>query len=145
MITFFAIFFAVLSTVFSTIGVKSVMTFCFVLSKGTTILFFKVSLSLKLKTYLQNEYNNAVSLDWNAVEVTGIPAEGIITDTIYFEKTGGGNYGGLGELEITAQRLTQDYPISYYEAADGHKITTDEEAVQGIFAGKEEEYACKEN
>lgn len=53
-------------------------------------------------TPIGDEYSNAVGVNWNAVSVTGIPAEGIVTDTIYFEKTGGGNYGGLGELKIEA-------------------------------------------
>lgn len=41
--------------------------------------------------------------DWYATTVSGIPAEGVITDTIYFSRTGSG-YSGIGELVITAQR-----------------------------------------
>lgn len=42
--------------------------------------------------------------NWYATEITGIPQDGILTDTIYFNKTGGGTYAGIGELEITATK-----------------------------------------
>lgn len=58
--------------------------------------------SSDMTTPIGDTYTNASSINWNAVEVSGIPEEGIVTDTIYFQKTGGGNYGGLGELVITA-------------------------------------------
>ena len=45
------------------------------------------------------------STAWEKTEIQNIPTEGILTDTIYFQKTGGGNFSGIGELEITAQRL----------------------------------------
>lgn len=57
-------------------------------------------------TPIGNEYNNTTSTNNNPVSVTGIPTEGIITDTIYFEKTGGANYGGFGELQIEATLAT---------------------------------------
>ena len=66
-------------------------------------------------TPIGDEYSNAVGVNWNAVSVTGIPAEGIVTDTIYFEKTGGGNHGGFGELKIEAT-----YPTPFYKNANGH-------------------------
>lgn len=70
-----------------------------------------------------NEYSNADGApNWTEVDVTGIPAEGIITDTLVFEKTGGGNYGGFGELEITATRILRDGTLTLYEATDGHII-----------------------
>ncbi|MBR1776326.1 hypothetical protein IJ750_04560 [bacterium] len=58
--------------------------------------------SSDMTTPIGDTYTNASGINWNAVEVSGIPEEGIVTDTIYFQKTGGGNYGGLGELVITA-------------------------------------------
>ena len=58
--------------------------------------------SSDMTTPIGDTYTNASGKNWNAVEVSGIPEEGIVTDTIYFQKTGGGNYGGLGELVITA-------------------------------------------
>ena len=77
-------------------------------------------------------YTNNISTNWNAVAVSGIPSEGIITDTIYFEKTGGGSYGGLGELEITAERVVES---PFYEAPDGHRIVlADQESeIQSIY------------
>lgn len=85
-------------------------------------------------TPIGDEYNNATSTNWSEVEVTGIPSEGIVTDTIYFEKTSA-TYGGFGELEITARRVTSDHPITYYEAEDGHKIVLPDQAsiVQDIY------------
>lgn len=71
-------------------------------------------------TPIGNTYNNAVSTNWNAVSVTGIPTEGIITDTIYFEKTGGGNYGGLGELVIEAEKVVMENPFTVYKNSNGH-------------------------
>lgn len=45
-----------------------------------------------------------------STQISGIPQTGIVTDTIYFEKTGGSTYGGIGELNITAdQCLTEWY------------------------------------
>lgn len=74
-------------------------------------------------TPIGDEYSNAGgAASWTEVDVTGIPAEGIITDTIFFEKTGGGNYGGFGELEITATRILRDGTLTLYEATDGHVI-----------------------
>lgn len=58
--------------------------------------------SSDMTTPIGDTYTNASGINWNAVEVSGIPEEGIVTDTIYFQKTGGGSYGGLGELVITA-------------------------------------------
>ena len=67
-------------------------------------------------TPIGDEYNNAIGINWNAVSVTGISAEGVITDTIYFEKTGGGGWGGFGELKIEAT-----YP--YFKInTNGHKF-----------------------
>ena len=66
-------------------------------------------------TPIGDEYNNAVGVNWNSVSVTGIPEEGIITDTIYFEKTGGSTYGGLGELKIEAT-----YTTPLYKHSNGH-------------------------
>lgn len=84
-------------------------------------------------TPIGDEYINATSTNWNAVDVTGIPSEGIITDTIYFEKTSA-TYGGFGELEITAKRVVGDV-VSVYQAEDGHKIVLpdQESAVQTIY------------
>lgn len=48
--------------------------------------------------------NNAGS-----VTITNIPEEGVITDTIYLQKTAGNKYAGLGELEVTAKKLVQTY------------------------------------
>lgn len=39
-----------------------------------------------------------------SVPILNIPEEGIVTDTIYFEKTGGHVNSGIGELEITATK-----------------------------------------
>ena len=77
-----------------------------------------------------DEYSNAVGVNWNAVSVTGIPAEGIITDTIYFEKTGGGAYGGLGELKIEAT-----YTTPLYKNANGHIFynIADKDSIDEIF------------
>ena len=41
--------------------------------------------------------------DWYKTVISGIPSEGIVTDTIYFSGVGGG-YAGIGELVITAQK-----------------------------------------
>jgi hypothetical protein len=43
--------------------------------------------------------NNAGS-----VTITNIPEEGVLTNTIYLQKTAGNKYGGLGELEIMAEK-----------------------------------------
>jgi hypothetical protein len=51
-----------------------------------------------------DEYNETRSTNWSMKEIENIPQSGIITDTLYFQKTGGGNYGGLGEVEITATK-----------------------------------------
>lgn len=42
--------------------------------------------------------NNAV-----VTAIANIPTEGVLTDTIYFERTAGGTYSGIGELTINAQ------------------------------------------
>ena len=39
---------------------------------------------------------------WYCTTIANIPAGGIITDTLYFNKTGGNTYAGIGELEIIA-------------------------------------------
>jgi len=46
-------------------------------------------------------------------QIIGIPAEGIITDTIYFEKTGGRTYAGIGELDITAKYAVESTADDY--------------------------------
>ena len=57
-------------------------------------------------------------------ELTTIPEEGIVTDKIYFYKTGN-TYSGIGELEITAQELVMTGGDSYdfvkYQMTD-HEI-----------------------
>ena len=59
--------------------------------------------------------------NWQEIDVANIPTEGIITDTIYFDITNSGGYGGIGELEITAIKINtivtnhnghKFYPIS---------------------------------
>lgn len=49
------------------------------------------------------------------IQVTGIPEEGISTNCIYFDKTGGGAYSGIGELIITATVISsgKDYGTIY--------------------------------
>lgn len=81
-----------------------------------------------------NQYVNAGGApSWTIVDVSGIPADGIITDTLVFEKTGGGNYGGFGELEITATRVLQEGSFTVYEATDGHIIAPyTQDAIDGL-------------
>lgn len=59
-----------------------------------------------------------------ASAVTGIPSNGVITDTIYFYETSAAGFGGIGELEITATRYsilytapTHPEPLQYYTPA----------------------------
>lgn len=57
--------------------------------------------------------------DWYKTVISGIPSEGIVTDTIYFSGIGGG-YAGIGELVITAQKQlpageTTSTDYDYYE------------------------------
>ena len=81
-------------------------------------------------TPIGDQYVNANGApSWTIVDVSGLPEEGVITDTLFFEKTGGGNYGGFGELEITATRLLSDLSFSVYETPDGHKIVPYQEGV----------------
>lgn len=82
-------------------------------------------------TPIGDTYNNAVGVNWNAVSVTGIPAEGIVTDTIYFEKTGGGSHGGLGELKIEATDITP-----FYKNTNGHIFynIADKDSIDELFA-----------
>lgn len=49
--------------------------------------------------------------NWQAVTISGIPSDGIETDTIYFDKTGGTANAGIGELDIVATLTT------YHEVA----------------------------
>ena len=42
---------------------------------------------------------------WYCTPIENIQTGGIITDTLYFSKTGGNAYAGIGEIEITAKRL----------------------------------------
>lgn len=74
-------------------------------------------------TPIGDEYNNTIATNWNRVEVTGIPEKGVVTDTIYFEKTGGGAYGGLGELEITAQKQIgfEESTVDDYDFSETYK------------------------
>lgn len=44
---------------------------------------------------------------WYKTTIAGIPSEGIYTNTIYFVKTAGDDYNGIGELEITATRAIE--------------------------------------
>lgn len=44
----------------------------------------------------------SVNSNATALAITGIPAEGVITDTIYFRKTAGNQYSGIGEIDIRA-------------------------------------------
>lgn len=55
--------------------------------------------------------------NWQEVNVANIPTEGIITDTIYFDITNSGGYGGIGELEITAIKIN-----TIVTNANGHKF-----------------------
>jgi hypothetical protein len=56
---------------------------------------------------------------WYLTQIANIPAEGVYTDTLYFEKTGGNAYAGIGELEITATKLVEgsaeDYDFIEYD------------------------------
>lgn len=56
---------------------------------------------------------------WYQTPIANIPSEGIITDTIYFRKTGGDPVSGIGELEITATKLVEssaeDYDFIEYD------------------------------
>ena len=57
-----------------------------------------------LKTPIGNEINGSYG-QRDVVPIVGIPKEGIITDTIYFNKTGGQDLSGIGELRITATKM----------------------------------------
>ena len=63
-------------------------------------------------------------VNWQATTIENIPSTGITTDTIYFNKTNGGVWSGIGELQITAQvpveSTSSDY--DYYEDVEVHKL-----------------------
>lgn len=65
------------------------------------------------------------------VTISGIPTEGILTDTIYFEKTGGNANSGIGELQINA--ITVDF--TYKRTPRGYKIAdaTQEQAILDLY------------
>ena len=56
---------------------------------------------------------------WYATTIANIPMDGIITDTLYFNKTGGNSYGGIGEIEIAATKVVtgsaEDYDFIEYD------------------------------
>lgn len=54
--------------------------------------------------------------NWFSQEIT--PSSPVITDTIYFAKTGGDAYSGIGELDIIAQKVV---PVKVDSGADYYK------------------------
>lgn len=58
--------------------------------------------SSNMTTPIGDTLNDTSATNWQEFTISGIPSSGIVTDTLYFRKTGGGTYGGLGEVEITA-------------------------------------------
>lgn len=58
--------------------------------------------SSNMTTPIGDTLNDTSATNWKEFTISGIPSSGIVTDTLYFRKTGGGTYGGLGEVEITA-------------------------------------------
>jgi hypothetical protein len=56
----------------------------------------------------------ALTIDGVLFAVT-LPTYVDATDTIYFDKTGGGAYGGIGRLNITAQLVPYEGDIWYYK------------------------------
>lgn len=50
---------------------------------------------------------SAPTTDYTAFEVQNIPKEGILTDTIYLTMNGSGGTCGMGELEITADKIVK--------------------------------------
>ena len=70
--------------------------------------------------------------DWYKTVISGIPSEGIITDTIYFSGVGGG-YAGIGELVITAQKQLSAVETTEEEAEwYVDKLTAYTPAVKGL-------------
>jgi hypothetical protein len=47
---------------------------------------------------------------WLAVTVYNNVADPIVTDRIYFQKTGGAQYSGIGEVVLTARKFTYEVP-----------------------------------
>ena len=56
-----------------------------------------------METPIGDEFTSP-SNNAGSVTITNIPEKGVLTDTIYLQKTAGNKYGGLGELEITAEK-----------------------------------------
>lgn len=61
------------------------------------------------------------SAAWQKTVIFDDIANKIETDTIYLAKTGGNGYGGIGELEVTAQNLVEatESDYDYYEDSTG--------------------------
>lgn len=78
--------------------------------------------------------------NWYATTVSGIPSEGIITDTVLFQKNDDNLYSGIGELEIIARNASVSTSADYDFYEDSPADETNYNYYRDTRVNADEEY-----